>query len=478
MQFIHTLPTSTSFRGKGLFGYAFGPLQQRNVEVLYIESEKGHDTFFVSKRVTRIYYVIAGSGSFTIDGRRYSVSSGVLVEIPPKVEYSYSGRMTLLALCHPRWSRGNDTNTKWNPDVVGIGSEYGADGRSWLARAVGIRIFGKSPTNAYLRFSQRLWGTLPSALAALPPVDSYGHFLHRLARIQCLRAQAFSTFFLRNRPQLELMGRLLKEERGSDRLSVTVLGCSAGAEAYSIAWKIKSVLPVGRMVFHAMDISRDAVEFAKRGQYSLKAKPTGTAMRDCLGAGRWLLPQSNSELTGSEVFERMTAVEMDEVFDRRGDVAVVKDWIKEGINWHVGDVREPGILEALGPQDVVVASNFLCHMADSEAEQCLRNIARLVKPGGYLFVSGIDLDVRTNVARDLEWQPVEDLLEEIHEGDPCMRNQWPCQYSGLEPLNKQRQDWKTRYASAFQLLPVETAANMLQEDEFCENGRAVRPQTV
>jgi chemotaxis methyl-accepting protein methylase len=478
MQYIHTLPTSTSFRGKGLFGYAFGPLKEKNVEILYIESEKGHDTFFVSKRVTRIYYVIAGSGSFTIDGCRYSVSPGMLVEVPPRLEYSYSGHMTLLALCYPRWSRGNDTNTKWNPDVVGVDSDYGVDGRSGLARLVGIRIFGKSPTNAYLRLSQRLWEALPSPLAALRPVDSYGQFLHRLARIQCLRAQAFSTFFLRNRPQLELMGRLLNAEHRSDRLSVTVLGCSAGAEAYSVAWKIKSVLPAGRIVFHAMDISRDAVEFAKRGQYSLRAKPTGTEMRDCLGAGRWLLPQSNSELTGSEVFERMTTVEMDEFFDRRGDVAVVKDWIKEGINWHVGDVREPGILEDLGPQDVVVASNFLCHMEDAEAERCLRNIARLVKPGGYLFVSGIDLDVRTKVARDLGWRPVEDLLEEIHEGDPCLRNQWPCQYSGLEPLNKGKRDWKTRYAAAFQLLPVKTAAPMPQVDEFCEDGRAVRPQTV
>jgi hypothetical protein len=63
----------------------------------------------------------------------------------------------------------------------------------------------------------------------------------------------------------------------------------------------------------------------------------------------------------------------------------------------------------------MVASNCF---ATSEAETCLRNIAE-VKPGGYLFVTGIDLDVRT-MARDLCLQPVPELIEETHEGGrPC-----------------------------------------------------------
>jgi hypothetical protein len=85
-----------------------------------------------------------------------------------------------------------------------------------------------------------------------------------------------------------------------------------------------------------------------------------------------------------------------------------------------------------------------------EAEGTLRNIAKLVSPDGYLFVSGIELGVRTKVAFDLGWKPVEQLLEEIHEGDPCMRDLWPCHYGALEPLNKRRQDWRLRYAAAFQ----------------------------
>lgn len=90
----------------------------------------------------------------------------------------------------------------------------------------------------------------------------------------------------------------------------------------------------------------------------------------------------------------------------------------------------------IGRQDLVVASNFLCHMEPAEAENCLRNMARIVKPGGHLFVAGVDFDVRAKVARDLGWQPVLELIEEIQEGDPSVRRDWPCAWWGLEPLNK------------------------------------------
>ena len=104
-------------------------------------------------------------------------------------------------------------------------------------------------------------------------------------------------------------------------------------------------------------------------------------------------------------------------------------------------------------------------MSPPEAERCLRNVARLVSPSRYLFVSGVDLDVRTKVARELGWEPVQELLEEIHEGDPYLRRYWPGQYAGLEPLNKRRRDWRIRYAAAFQLSPKASADPPQQENE-------------
>jgi SAM-dependent methyltransferase len=444
MPYIYSLPTSASFTGKGLLGYTFGPLNHKDLEVYYVEVEKGHDVFMISKKITRIYYILSGSGYFTIGNHKYDVGPGRLVEIPPKVEYCYSGKMTLLAFSKPRWFSGNDRFTKWNPDVVGQDAPAIVTGGSWSTRLVRSSILGKSPVSAYLRLNQRLWDILPSSFTALSPIRSYGSFLHKLARIQGVRAQAFSTCFLRNRPELELIRRLLEGKTKGETLRVTVLGCSTGAEAYSVAWRIRSARPDLKLILHAVDISKQAVELAKCGEYSLTA----------------------SQLTSTRICEGMTTAEMEELFHRDGDMVTVKSWIKEGISWHVGDAGASETVDALGPQDMVVANNFLCHMDVSEAERSLRNIARLVSPDGYLFVSGIDLDVRTKVARDLGWKPLQELFDEIHEGDPYLRRYWPCQYGGLEPLDRRKPDWRIRYAAVFQPACATTAPPTRRENEL------------
>jgi len=435
MPYIYSLPTSASFTGKGLLGYTFGPLSQTDADIYYIEVEKGHDTFMISKKITRIYYILSGSGYFTIGDHRYDVVPGMLVEVPPKIEYCYSGKMKLIAFSKPRWFGGNDIFTKWNPDVVQGGSRCVADAESWLTRFVRFRIFGKSPAGRYLQLNQYLWNILPASFTALGPIRRYGSFLHALAQAQAGRAQAFSTYFLRNRAELELIGRLLDQKSKADTLRVAVLGCSTGAEAYSVAWRIRSARPDLKLILRAVDISRQAVEFAERGVYSL----------------------ATPQLADTSVCSAMTAAEMEEMLERDGDVVTVKSWIREGIDWQVGDAGDPEIVDALGPQDMVVANNFLCHMHAPEAERCLCNIARLVCPHGYLFVSGVDLEVRTKVAIDLGWKPVQELLEEIHEGDRALGGPWPFHYGGIEPLNKARGDWRLRYAAAYQLVPPATA---------------------
>ena len=237
------------------------------------------------------------------------------------------------------------------------------------------------------------------------------------------------TFFLRNRPELELIGRLANPNGTGRVVKLAVLGSSNGAEVYSIVWAIRSARPDVELVVKAVDISKEAVQAAQEGVYEL----------------------GFSKLVLEPIFARMTEREIDDVFEKEGNRLRVRPRILKGITWHLGDVEDPAILRALGPQDIVVANRFLCHLPPPEAERCLRSIARFVAPGGYLFVSGVDLDVRSKVAKDLGWKPVPELLEEIHEGDPTLRTAWPHRYWGLEPLDRTRPDWKIRYASVFWL---------------------------
>jgi hypothetical protein len=145
---------------------------------------------------------------------------------------------------------------------------YATDDESWLSRLVRKRIFGKSPISAYLRLNRLLWNRLPGSYTTLNPIRSYGNFLHTLTLIQAPRGQLCHTFFMRNRPTLELIRRLAERSTGTNILRVAVLGCSTGPEAYSVAWRIRSARPDLKLILHAVDISKQAIELAKNGTYS------------------------------------------------------------------------------------------------------------------------------------------------------------------------------------------------------------------
>jgi mannose-6-phosphate isomerase-like protein (cupin superfamily) len=115
--YVLKLPASPSYTGRGLRGFQFTPLQNQEVDIHFVDVTTGHDTFLISKKITRIYYVLDGHGHFTIADQKYDVEPGVLVEVPPIVEYSYSGTMKLLLIGTPRWFEGNEKFTKRNPDV-------------------------------------------------------------------------------------------------------------------------------------------------------------------------------------------------------------------------------------------------------------------------------------------------------------------------------------------------------------------------
>jgi hypothetical protein len=155
-------------------------------------------------------------------------------------------------------------------------------------------------------------------------------------------------------------------------------------------------------------------------------------------------------LVNGSMFERMSREEIDAMFEVDGEQATIRPYLKQGITWICGDAASSSLSAAIGLQDIVVANRFLCHMRPEAAEPCLRNLAKMVKPEGYLFVSGVDLDVRTRVALEMGLEPLPELRE-IHDGDDSIRGGWPTEYWGLEPLDDRRMNWQIRYASVFKM---------------------------
>ena len=251
--------------------------------------------------------------------------------------------------------------------------------------------------------------------------------MHSLVAHHADREMYLGTYFLRNRPALELISRLVRTAPADTPVKVAVIGCSIGVEVYSILWTLRRNCPDVTVSTTAVDISPSAVQIGEQGVYD------DAAVR----------------IAGWPIFEGLTDSEREDMFDWADDAARVKQWLRTDTAWQVGDATDPDLVNQLGMQDLVVANNFLCHMPAPAARSCLRNIARLLKPGAHLVVTGVDLDVRTSVALDLGWEPIPDLLSDIHDGDPYVRADWPWRWWGLEPLDTRRPDWRIRYSAVF-----------------------------
>ncbi len=298
-----------------------------------------------------------------------------------------------------------------------------------ISRSKAIRRFFGRP---YRRVHCWIWNRLPASWRSKRSLRAYGAHIHTLIQLRG-RNQATGTFFFRNRPELELLIQLLDPFPSGSTIHMTILGCSKGAEVYSFSYMIRTKRPDLSLRICAIDISRDVLEIGSAGIYRLDAL------------------EPSRDVGFRSIFERMLPFEMEDLFEQDGENARVRSRFREGIDWRIGDAGDLNLLGDLGLQDIVVANRFLCHMNPEAAEACLRNLARLVKGEGYLFVSGVDLAVRSKVAVEHSWRPVTELIEEIHEGDPTLRRDWPLCYWGLEPLDRTSADWTVRYASVFQL---------------------------
>ena len=304
--------------------------------------------------------------------------------------------------------------------------------------------------NSYRTQLRRLWRRIPARWQRFRTVRAFGRHVDRVVRISSDRHQHFATFFMRNRAELQLLKRLVEGVPVGARLDVTILACSIGAEVYSIAWTIRSARPDIDLRLHAVEIYPELVKLAARAEYSM-SRPTrqDVSIADALQQKKDFteIPTSDASFW---IFERLRQDEIDSMFEVHDGLAVVRQSLREGTTWHSGDVADPEIAASLGEQDIVFADRFLFHMMPADAEKCLRNINRFVKPGGYLFVGGVDLDVRTRIAVELGWSPVTESIREIHDCDD-VRSAWPMEYWALEPFDDSRPDWQTRYAAVFQM---------------------------
>ena len=217
---------------------------------------------------------------------------------------------------------------------------------------------------------------------------------------------------------------LLSDGRAPDRpLRFIVVGCSNGAEPYSIASVLLHRRPGLAFDILASDLEAAMIEKAKTARYT---------SRDV---------NMMAELDASFVGR---------TFEPDGDDFVVRPEIRARVSFAVADVLDPEHIAALGKGDVVVAQNFLYHLHRRDARRAFANIVSLLAPRSALFVDGMDIDLRPRLTHAHGLEPLDHLIPEIHADALKLRGApWPWTYWSLEPIDTGRRDWKRRYATIY-----------------------------
>lgn len=216
---------------------------------------------------------------------------------------------------------------------------------------------------------------------------------------------------------------VLRAPRLPDPLRIVVLGCSTGAEPYSISSALLARFPGLSFTIDAYDIDQAVLEVAARAAYA----------EDTVLAQRLLTPEFVAQ-----------------TFDREAGRLIVKRHIAERVRFGRADLLDPALPSRIPPADIVCAQNVLCNMSRSVAKRAFRNVTALLKPRSVLFADGMDLDIRAQGTLAANLRPLAFDVERIHTEARVIRGEgYPWYAAGLEPFLAQRHDRERRYSTIF-----------------------------
>lgn len=234
------------------------------------------------------------------------------------------------------------------------------------------------------------------------------------------------TSFYRSPLQLDaLVGPVLAhfERRGITSPSMLLFAGSIGAEAYTIASELTFRRPDLTLRIRASDLHPHTVARAHDASYSRQ--------------------EVHQSTTVPEAFLQRT-------FDQMGDRFVVKPEIRAMVSFEQADLLSPRLAEQFAPADIVFAQNVLFHMPPALARTAFAAIARLLRPGSVLFIDGMELDMRVELAAAHQLIPLDYKVKAIYQySRQHIPTRWWRYYYGNEPYVPFAKNRLARYGTIF-----------------------------
>lgn len=252
-----------------------------------------------------------------------------------------------------------------------------------------------------------------------------GRHIFKMQTKTQLRSQSLATTFFRNLRQLQLLtGPLGDIFSKATKTRVLVTGCSLGCEAYSLGGFLASRFPDQIWQITATDIDKRAIDSTRTAIY-----------QTIHGLGK----------NNNPVVDELESI----MFERRGSDWIIRDQIRKNYVIEEISTLDLDFSHRFHNYDLVFAQNYLIHMNDEDAEHAFSALVTALRPGGALFIGGIDLDLKIRLCKKHQLRPVVKDIKAIHEEDDLRRPSWPWKYWALEPFDGGMPDTTYRYATVF-----------------------------
>lgn len=174
------------------------------------------------------------------------------------------------------------------------------------------------------------------------------------------------TYFFREPSQFDILKdrilpQLFQRRRDERRPFVTLwsAACSSGEEAYSLAILLKECFPgeLATTKIVGIDLSPEVVERAQKGLYS------DYSTRHC------------------------TDQQRASYFKKAGNQYELVPYLRRLASFHVGNLMDPASLRTQARPDLVLCRNVLIYFDKESKAKVLHNLAAVLLPPGYLFLS-------------------------------------------------------------------------------------------